>query len=227
MPRLLPQLGGLEDFFRWKPEHGTEILCVPIDRPSEPVRINTDAFYQWHFANAHDQGSRIVVDYIRYPSFDTFYEIGGMVTGTGKDALSHGRYHRATIDLAARTFSDERILDHSCEFPTIAPGVGRANAFPYLALDNLGGLGKLDLATGTLDAHALPATQRATEPVFVANGPGEDDGHVLSLCADGPSDRAFVAVHDAKRIAAGPVAKVWLDHSLPITFHGTFAPATK
>jgi all-trans-8'-apo-beta-carotenal 15,15'-oxygenase len=227
IPRILLQLGSFEDFFRWKPEHGTEILCVPIDRPNEPVRIGTDAFYQWHFANARSNGNRIVVDYVRYPTFDTFYEIGGMATGGGQAALSQGRYHRATIDLTARTFSDERILERRCEFPTIAPGYeGRAHTYSYLALDDLGGIGKLDVATGTLDAHVLPATQRATEPVFVANGPGEDDGHVLSLCADGPSDRAFVAVYDAKRIAAGPVAKVWLDHPVPITFHGTFAPAT-
>ncbi|HEV7554159.1 MAG TPA: carotenoid oxygenase family protein, partial [Kofleriaceae bacterium] len=226
IPRMLLQIGGFEDFFRWRPEHGTEILCVPIDRPTEPVRIHADAFYQWHFANARSDGNRIVVDYIRYPTFDTFYKIGGMVTGNGEGAISEGRYHRATIDLATHTFSDERILDRSCEFPTIAPGAsGRAHAFTYLALDELGGIGKLDVTTGKLDAHVLPQTQRATEPVFVANGPGEDDGHVLTLCADGPSDRAFVAVYDAKRIAAGPVAKVWLDHSVPITFHGTFAPS--
>ena len=36
----------------WKPELGTEVICVPIDRPSEPVRFTTEAFYQWHFTNA-------------------------------------------------------------------------------------------------------------------------------------------------------------------------------
>jgi all-trans-8'-apo-beta-carotenal 15,15'-oxygenase len=38
-------------------------------------------------------------------------------------------------------------------------------------------------------------------------------------------DRAYVAVYDAKRIPDGPVAKIWLDHHVPITFHGTFLPA--
>ena len=33
---------------------------------------------------------------------------------------------------------------------------------------------------------------------------------------------AFVGVYDAKRIPDGPVAKIWIDHHVPITFHGTF-----
>jgi all-trans-8'-apo-beta-carotenal 15,15'-oxygenase len=38
-------------------------------------------------------------------------------------------------------------------------------------------------------------------------------------------DRAFVAVYDAARIPDGPVAKIWLDHHVPITFHGSFVSA--
>src|SRR5262249_806887 len=72
VPRILLQIGNFADFFRWKPELGTEIICVPIDRPDEPVRIATDAFYQWHFANARDDGGTIIVDYVRYPTFDSF-----------------------------------------------------------------------------------------------------------------------------------------------------------
>jgi len=40
----------------------------------------------------------------------------------------------------------------------------------------------------------------------------------------GMRDRAFVAVYDAARIPDGPIAKIWFDHHVPITFHGTFAP---
>ena len=47
------------------------------------------------------------------------------------------------------------------------------------------------------------------------------EGHLLALCHR--RDAAYVGVYDAARIAAGPVAKVWLDHHVPITFHGTFA----
>jgi all-trans-8'-apo-beta-carotenal 15,15'-oxygenase len=225
VPRILLQIGGFEDMFQWRPQHGTEIICVPIDRPSEPVRFTVDPFYQWHFANAYVDRFELVIDYVHYPTFDSFYEIGGFAKGTAPNALAEARYHRARIDLVNNKLRDECVFDRMCEFPTVAPGVeGRTHQVTYLVLDELGAIGKLDLATGGLDVHVLPASQRASEPVFVprAHAIAEDDGHVLSLCADAATDRAFLAVYEAKRIAAGPVARVWLDHSVPITFHGTF-----
>jgi carotenoid cleavage dioxygenase-like enzyme len=38
----------------------------------------------------------------------------------GSHALEPGRYHRATIDLRAKRFTDELVLDRSCECPTVA-----------------------------------------------------------------------------------------------------------
>jgi all-trans-8'-apo-beta-carotenal 15,15'-oxygenase len=227
VPRMLLQIGGFEDLFQWKPQHGTEVICVPIDRPTEPVRFTVDPFYQWHFANAYAHNYELVVDYVRYPTFDSFYEIGSFAAGATPNALSEARYHRARIDVASRKLRDQCVLDRSCEFPTVAPGAeGHANRFTYIVLDDLATIGKLDVTSGVLDAHALPGSQRATEPIFVprAGATAEDDGYLLSLCADAASDRAFLAVYEATRIAAGPVARVWLDHSVPITFHGTFMP---
>lgn len=226
VPRILFGVGDFSDYFRWRPELGTEVICVPIDAPDQPVRFTVDAFYQWHFANAHSYGTELVVDYVRYPSFDSFTEIGDLTRAP--TALDEGRPHRAVIDLAARTLVDHPLSDHSAEFPTVAPRVtGARHAYTYLAVDGLAAVGKLDHATGALVAHALPATQRATEPVFVPRpgGTREDDGWLLVLCHDGPSSRAFAAVYDAARVADGPLARAWFDHHVPITFHGVFAPS--
>jgi all-trans-8'-apo-beta-carotenal 15,15'-oxygenase len=95
----------------------------------------------------------------------------------------------------------------------------------YLALDELRAIGKLDARTSALVEHRAPDSQRVTEPLFVAR-PGatrEDDGWLLSLSHDGPTNRAFVAVYDAARLPDGPIARAWFDHHIPITFHGTFA----
>jgi all-trans-8'-apo-beta-carotenal 15,15'-oxygenase len=64
-----------------------------------------------------------------------------------------------------------------------------------------------------------------TEPLFVprANATREDDGWLVALSHDGPSNRAFIAVYDAARLPDGPIARAWFDHQVPITFHGTFA----
>lgn len=228
VPRMLLQWGGLTELFRWRPELGTELICVPIDRPADAVRFSTDAFYQWHFANAFASGGELCVDYVRYPEFSSFQQIGAHAQGGAPTPLEGGRLYRSRIDLAAHKLSSEPLHDTSCEFPTVARGVeGRPQRLTYLALDELQALGKLDVARGVLDRFQLPSSQRASEPLFVPrpNASAEDDGWVLSLCHDGSVGRAFLAVFDARRLSAGPLARAWFDHQLPITFHGTFLPA--
>ncbi|HEY4243657.1 MAG TPA: carotenoid oxygenase family protein [Kofleriaceae bacterium] len=217
VPRAVLGLGGFGKLFQWKPELGTEVIVVPIDRPTEVTRFQAEAFYQWHFANAFDRGDELVIDYVRYPSFATFRAIA--VYGEQHEdarALGEGRLHRATLDLRAETLRSEQVSDRSCEFPTIAPGEqGREHAASYVALDNLRAIGSID-ARGSVVACELPSGERASEPLYVA-------GHLVALCHT--AERAFVGVWDAARIPDGPVAKIWLDHHVPITFHGTFAPA--
>ena len=226
VPRMLLQLGDFQDLFQWKPEHGTEVICVPIDRPTEPVRFTVDSFYQWHFTNAFTRDKQLVVDYVRYPDFATFYEIGAFATGGNYEALGHSQAHRAVIDLDAKTMRSEPTLARACEFPTVAPGhEGREHGVSFLALDNLRGVGKLDAKTNQLTAYELPESQRTAEPLFVPrpNAKSEDDGWLVALSHDGPSNRAFLAVYDALRLPDGPIARAWFDHQIPITFHGTFA----
>ncbi|MGE5186488.1 MAG: carotenoid oxygenase family protein [Acidobacteriota bacterium] len=214
VPRMLLQLGSFEQLFRWKPEHGTEVIAVPIDRPHEPVRFTTDAFYQWHFANAFSRGHELVIDYVRYPNFDSFREIGAVGAGAQRDVLATGRYHRATLDLGARTLRSTQLADRACEFPTVTPGEeGREHRVAYAAFDELTAIGSVD-AHGQIRAHELPAGERASEPLRVGD-------HVLVLCH--VRDAAYVAVYDAGRIPDGPIAKIWIDHHVPITFHGTFS----
>jgi all-trans-8'-apo-beta-carotenal 15,15'-oxygenase len=216
IPRMLLQVGSFEKLFKWRPEHGTEIICVPIDRPTEIVRFSVEPFYQWHFANAFSRGRELVVDYVRYPTFDTFYKIGSFSAGKAPDALGDGRYHRATIDLERNALRSDQISDRRCEFPKVTPDQeGREHSIAYAVFDELTAIGSID-AKGQIVAHQMPGDERATEPLYV-------DGHLLSLCHT--RDRAFVAVYDVKRIPDGPVAKIWLDHYVPITFHGVWSPS--
>jgi all-trans-8'-apo-beta-carotenal 15,15'-oxygenase len=215
VPRMLLAMGSFDQLFGWKPELGTEVICVSIDRPDSIVRFTVDAFYQWHFANAFSRGRELVIDYVRYPDFRTFYQFGDQLQGK-TDLDLDGHFHRATIDLISKTMRSEQLADRAAEFPTVRPGdEGREHTLAYSVFDHLGAIGSID-AKGTIVSHELPDGERATEPLYV-------DGHLLSLCHT--ADRAYVAVYDAKRIPDGPVAKIWLDHHVPITFHGTFLPA--
>lgn len=228
LTRMLLQWGGFAEMFRWRPELGTEVICVPIDRPGEAVRFRAEPFYQWHFANAFSSGGELCVDYVRHPEFSSFRQIGERAQGKPQERLASGRLYRSRIDLARQTLRSEPLHDEGCEFPIVASGrEGRQQRFTYLALGGLQALGKLDAQGGAIDRFEMPASQRATEPLFVPR-PGataEDDGWVLSLCHDGSSSRAFLGVFDARRLGAGPIARAWFDHQIPITFHGTFVPA--
>ncbi len=210
VPRMLLSLGDFKQLFQWQPHHGTEVIAVPIDRPSEPVRFTVEAFYQWHFANAFTRGDALVIDYIRYPDFRSFTQFGDQVPSPIDDT---GRFHRATLDLTANTLRSEQVSDRACEFPTVRPGdEGREHAVAYATFDDLRTIGSID-ARGVVVGHTLPETERVTEPVYV-------DGYVLALCH--ARDRAYVGVYDATRIPDGPIAKIWIDHHVPLTFHGTF-----
>ena len=54
---------------------------------------------------------------------------------------------------------------------------------------------------------------------------GENEGWLISQVLDGESGKTFFAVLDAQRVEDGPVAKIWLDHHLPISFHGAWKAA--
>lgn len=220
VPKMLLGLGSFDELFVWKPELGVDVIVIPLDAPANVTRFTTDAFFQWHFVNAWDDedGRTIVIDYQRYPDFSSFDGIGRLMHGGTANGLLLGRYHRARLDVAAKTLRSEQLLDRACEFGTIARGSeGTPHDVAYVALDNLAAVGRFDLRTNKLDTHELPSSQRTTEPIAVGD-------HVLALQHDATRDLAFLAVYDAARIPDGPVARAWFDHQVPITFHGTWSP---
>ncbi|MCY1033747.1 carotenoid oxygenase family protein [Corallococcus sp. BB11-1] len=233
--RMLLRLGSYSDNLRWKPDAGTQVLVVPIDDVAHPVRIPAEAFYLWHFANAHEQGDTLVVDYVHYPDFTTNQWLGDLMRG-GTELEARGRLHRAMVDVKAGTFRTERLSDVSCEFPRVAPGVvGRAHQTLYLGGHStqearrglFDSVMRYDVGTGRMTQAVMGEGQYPSEPVFVPR-PGasaEDDGWVLTQVYDAKADASHVAVLDARRLEDGPVARCHFDHALPPTFHGGFAPA--
>jgi len=234
---LAPFMLGREaygDALRWKPEVGTEVLVVPIDRPEEPIRFTAEPFYQWHFANAWDEGETVVLDLVRMPDFRSNVWLGQLPVAAPSWEWD-GRYTRATLDLRTRKASFDTALGVACEFPRIA---GRAltdpHRFVYLAAASgdeaahglFDRLARFDVGSGRLETVSLGPDTYPSEPVFVRDraGAAEDDGWVLSLVYDGRAHSSHVAVLDARHVSDGPVARAHLGHAVPFTFHGQFAP---
>ena len=68
---------GFKSFDRalhWEGSKPTRILLVPRDGVGEPRWIETDAFFQFHFANGFEEDGDLVLDLARYPNYSTIGE---------------------------------------------------------------------------------------------------------------------------------------------------------
>lgn len=223
--RALLQVGSFERWFRWDPDEGTEVLVVPLADPHASRRFRVPAFWVWHFANAWEQGERLVVDMVRYSDLSTLGEIGGR----GESAPSI--YHRAVICPERDEFTSEAQWDQPTEFPKVHPrAAGRPHRFAWMLKnwDGQGeGLARLDLRSGTADAWRPEPTEKASEPIPVAM-PDEDDESavwLLSLVHDDEADASHLAILDGRDVARGPIARLWFDQPIPTTYHGTWSPS--
>ena len=213
--RAILQVGGFADLFRWEPERGSELIVVPLDEPSKVRRIQVDAFWVWHFANAFEQGGDIVLDMCRYKDLNSLDAIGGKGV-TSPSALVRGR-------ISKNRFTTEVLTKDLQEFPSASPlALTKENKHTWMQGSN--GLGRFDHERGEQDLWNTPNGQLASEPVFVPHPEAahEGEGWVLSLILDGSSDRSFLGVFNAMNMAEGPKAKLWFDQRIPLTFHGQF-----
>lgn len=221
----------------WKAERGTEVIVIPLDAPASPIRFSTDAFWAWHVANAFEEGGEIVVDVVRYRDFrDSARWLAGVTEGLPAGEPD-GRLARARIDARRGHLAWEPLRERTGEFPRVAPSVeARRYRQLYLAEHSTGEaarrgppdtLVRVDLERGAIDEHRFAAHEWPSEGVFVPR-PGatdETDGWIVSLVYDADRHASAWTVLDARRVSDGPVARAWLDHHVPLGFHGAWRPS--
>ena len=227
--RFLLGRGSYSENLEWKPELGTEIVIVPIDRPEQPIRIEAPAFFTWHHANAFERGDTIVVDFVRYDDFDSNDYLASFVEDRVRGSIT-SELGRAEIDLAARTYRYSPRYRTTCEFPRVAGrAVAKEERYVYVAARDssepgafLDRIAKIDLETGDARSTSLGDLVFPSEPIFVGR-PGtteEDDGYLLAHGYDAKRDRTDIVVLDARDLST--VARIDFGHPLPLTFHGFF-----
>ena len=223
--RVLLGLGPFEELFRWQPELGTEVIVVPIDAPERTIRFRVGPCYQWHFGNGHERDGKLVIDLVRYPDASS---LQGLARGLD---FAPGRFHRVLIDPARQRLESREICDVSCEFPQVHPAYrGRDYRYAWLVVDKGYGLARLDVTTGAIERYPLAHDQYTSEAIFVPRSDQSDDecdGYLLAVVYDGARHRSGLMVFDGASLAAGPIARAWFDHHIPITFHGTWLPDSR
>lgn len=231
-----PFLAGLKSFtdsFAWRGEEGNLIAITPR-AGGAPKFIEAPSSFMWHALNAYEAGGELFLDFVGYDKPDHFVGDGALfeniMQGHLGRASAFGKIRRYRIDLAAGRLREEILDDGNHEFPMID---GRAamsahSAGYFASSGRLGGMNsglkRVDYRTGIADEYDFGPNVHVGEPVFAERaGGGVDNGWLLAQCLDGDAEKTFFALFDAQTVEKGPVAKIWLDHHAPISFHGAWS----
>jgi all-trans-8'-apo-beta-carotenal 15,15'-oxygenase len=234
--KFLLGLRSFDGALTWDGARPTLILLVPRDGRGKPRFIETDAFFQFHFANGFEEDGALVLDLARYPDYLTigqalrdYWKSEWPSRGTG--ALTRMRVDLGTGKVKSRTYD----TGTANEFPCINPAYsGKRQRYAYIACspaDRARGLqqqlAKVDLETGAVARHDFRPGGYPGEPLFIATRPGgaEDDGVVVTMVFDARRQVTDIVGLDARDLAARPLFVAPLKHHVPFPLHGTFAPA--
>lgn len=235
----LPFLLGFKSFdggLHWDGGKPTLIMLVPRNGSDAPRIIETDAFFQFHFANGYEDDGALVIDLCRYPDYATVGEAVRNFWKSDWPAKGMAVLTRLAIDLAtgkvaSRTWDTDQVN----EFPFINPAyVSKRHRYDYFLSSPMHQprglqqhLSKLDVETGAVTRHDFGPDGYPGEPYFIAAPNGvEDEGVVVVQVFDAKRQRTDVVGLDARDIAGKPVFVGRLKHHVPFCLHGTFTPRT-
>ncbi|MGB7415166.1 MAG: carotenoid oxygenase family protein [Thermosynechococcaceae cyanobacterium] len=233
---LMPILLGTQSFsdaLQWRPQCGTQIIIVDRTTLQEVSRIETEPWFQWHLGNGYQEtDGSVVIDYVRYPNFDTNQWLKEVVTGCPQTPAV-GLLWRLRLDpTAGKVIANEQLLDLECEFPITHPQqVGQQHEALFLSsqsqpnakvAENFDSIARLEPESGQLTLAIFAQGCYPVEPIYVPNldNPGQD--WILTVVFDGNHDQSTVQILEAEHLDAGPVCILGLPEVIPPGFHGTW-----
>jgi len=228
-------LSSFDGALDWQGGKPTLILLLPRDGRGPPRWIETDAFFQFHFANGFEEDGTLVLDLMRYPDYATIGEAlrnywRSAWPSEGMAALTRLRVDLGTGEIESRGYA----AGSANEFPGIHPGrVGAAHRYVYMAsnpADRAAGLQqrltRVDMESGAVVSHDFGPDSYPGEPMFIpaSNDGDEDDGTVVTLVFNSADQRSDIVGLDARDLSARPLFAAKLKHHVPYSLHGTFTP---
>jgi carotenoid cleavage dioxygenase-like enzyme len=210
----------------WKPEYGSRIGVMPLGGPTSEIRwVEIEPCYVFHGMNAFRDGDDVVLDVSRMAKvFDR--------TTLGPPP----HLHRWRINTAgpSLTFADEQRTDTIADLPSIDKRrTGRAYTHGWRvettddqATVDLRGVVHVDSNTAVETRWDPGARYSSGEWLFVATGPAEAEGLIMTYVYDKADDSSALVVLDARDVSAGPIARIKIPQRVPYGFHATWVPAT-
>ncbi|REE99896.1 carotenoid oxygenase family protein [Thermomonospora umbrina] len=221
---------------RWHRDEPTRILLVPRD--GGPFRvIETEPWFQWHFAGAYDDGDDIVFDLVRFRSWTVMHEaISSISHLTDPASFPVGRLWRYRVGASGKVESHQ-IHGLPLEWPTIdmrRSTAAHRNVYGAAAADATAGMAltavaRYDTESGESDIHDYGPGHLVSEPIFVPRETGvlDDDGWLIAYETRITAGATNIVIFDARSVADGPVCTLPVPESLGYTFHGQWVQTSK
>jgi len=186
-----------------------------------------DPFFVYHFANAYEDGERIVLDCVAFSDERAVTGLALENLRSDDPDLPSGDLVRFELPLSGGSAARTTLYEGPVEFPTIhyRRYNGQPHRYVYLTETEYGSLPtalvKMDVEEGTRRVWR-ESNLHPGEAVFVpAPEPAsEDDGVLISIALDADAGRSVVLCLDAETLAER--ARAPLPHRLPFGFHGQF-----
>jgi all-trans-8'-apo-beta-carotenal 15,15'-oxygenase len=230
LPRFLSGLASFTDSLQWRPRKGNLLLVVDRSGAAEPMVFDAEACFMWHSINAFEVGDSLVADFVGYDEPDHFLGDKAafrMIMEGKQGAQNHkGTLRRYIINLSRKRLIEDRFSPENHEFPVIdARVMAQRYGYGYFTTAKEAtvfhnGIARVSADGGQRDVFFMGEATHMGEPIFVPDGAEPEQGWLLSLGLDGASGFSFLAIFRTDRLSDGPVARVWLRHSTPLSFHG-------
>lgn len=211
----------------WEPERPAVfgVMAKGGNGGDEVAWHEAEQTFAFHVGNSFDDGNDIVIDVAGARRAPLMPAVDGSLPDDNET-----RFRLTQWRIGGNGSMREEVLDGlDIQFPRIDD---RFQGKPYTRLfangterpsagrvDGFDGVAVFRLDSGTRDFFSFGDGAYCGEPVFVARGPSEGDGWLLTLVWDSAGNESFLAVFDAGHLADGPIAKVHMPARVPGGFH--------
>ena len=228
--------GAFFERLHFLPEQGCRIAVVAKDTLTKARWFEADFAAIYHFGDACERDGRIVLRAVRHADPEEARSpMRAAMAGQVPTHRGSAELVELHLDLRGNRAHWQACGIEGIEFPVFdprtpagkqarlyAPATVSPASAPYF-----NAVAALDPARGRRQVWRYGTDILAEEHVFVPR-PGShrpDDGWLLGTLLDAARGRSGIAVLDAQRVDAGPLAQAWLPYAFLLGFHGHFAPA--
>jgi all-trans-8'-apo-beta-carotenal 15,15'-oxygenase len=195
----------------------------------------------WHSVYAYDEGDEIIADFVGYENPDHLLgdnpALIAIMAGRKGQYNYPGEIHRYVINYKKKKIRQEILDEGSYEFPVInLQHRCHRYRFGYFAKKHNGevfftGIARVDLENIKSETYEFGPGKFCSEPVFLkipgymySSETGEELGWLLTEVYDSLKQKTFLAIFRADHISGGPLAQAYLNHPIPLGFHGYWHP---